>query len=135
LEINKPDALAELTAAFARYEAAFVANDVATLTELFWDSPLTVRYGGGENLYGAAEIAAFRQGRGTGDLDRDLGRTVLTTFGDGFGTASTLFRRRSTGKTGRQMQSWVKLDGHWRIVAAHVSILDFPFPETEETSA
>jgi hypothetical protein len=97
LEINKPDALAELTAAFARYEAAFVANDVATLTELFWDSPLTVRYGGGENLYGAAEIAAFRQGRGTGDLDRDLGRTVLTTFGDGFGTASTLFRRRQNG--------------------------------------
>jgi len=128
LEINKPAAVAELTAAFKRYETAFVANDVATLTELFWDSPQTIRYGGGENLYGAAEIAAFRQGRGVSDLDRDLARTVITTFGEDFGTASTLFRRRSTGRTGRQMQSWVKVDGHWRIVAAHVSMLDFSFP-------
>jgi hypothetical protein len=131
MEINIPSALAELTDAFAAYERAFVANDVAALTALFWDSERTIRYGGGENLYGAAEIAAFRQGRGTADLDRDLARTVITTFGHDFGTASTLFRRRSTGKTGRQMQSWVRLDGHWRIVAAHVSILDFPFPEAE----
>ena len=131
METNKPAPQAELTAAFERYEVALVPNDVDTLTELFWDSAQTIRYGGGENLHGAAEIRAFRQGRGTGDLDRDLARTVITTFGDDFGTASTLFRRRSTGKTGRQMQTWVKLDGHWRIVAAHVSILDFPFPETE----
>jgi hypothetical protein len=133
MDIDNPTALAELTAAFAAYERAFVGNDVAVLTELFWADEKTIRYGGGENLYGAAEIAAFRQGRGAGDLDRDLGRTVLTTFGRDFGTASTLFRRRSTGKTGRQMQSWVRLDGQWRIVAAHVSILDFPFPETAET--
>lgn len=134
MEINKPAPLAELTAAFQRYETALITNDVDTLTELFWESAHTIRYGGGENLYGAAEIAAFRQGRGTGDLDRDLARTVVTTFGEDFGTASTLFRRRSTGKTGRQMQTWVKLDGHWRITAAHVSILDFPFPETEPSA-
>ena len=131
MEINKPTPLAELTAAFEAYEKALVTNDVEALTALFWASPHTIRYGGGENLYGAEEIAAFRQGRGAGDLDRDLARTVITTFGDGYGTASTLFRRRSTGRTGRQMQSWVRLDGHWRVVAAHVSILDFPFPETE----
>lgn len=133
MEIDKPAVLAELTAAFARYETALVTNDVEVLTALFWDSPHTIRYGGGENLYGAAEIAAFRQGRGAGDLERDLARTVITTFGGDFGTASTLFRRRSSGKTGRQMQSWVKLDGDWRIVAAHVSILDFPFPETGQS--
>jgi ketosteroid isomerase-like protein len=131
MDINIPSALAQLTAAFAAYEQAFVANDVAALTALFWDNERTIRYGGGENLHGAAEIAAFRQGRGTADLDRDLARTVITAFGHDFGTTSTLFRRRSTGKTGRQMQSWVRLDGHWRIVAAHVSILDFPFPEAE----
>lgn len=134
MEINKPGPLAELTAAFQRYEVALVTNDVDTLTELFWESAHTIRYGGGENLYGAAEIAAFRQGRGTGDLDRDLARTAVTTFGEDFGTASTLFRRRSTGKTGRQMQTWVKLNGHWRITAAHVSILDFPFPEAEPSA-
>jgi hypothetical protein len=131
MEINIPSAVAGLTAAFAAYERAFVANDVPGLTALFWDSDRVVRFGGGENLFGAAEIAAFRQGRGTADLDRDLARTVITTFGHDFGTASTLFRRRSTGRTGRQMQSWVRLDGDWRIVAAHVSMLDFPWPETE----
>jgi hypothetical protein len=131
MDINTPSAVAQLTAAFEAYELAFIANDVETLTALFWDSDRTIRFGGGENLFGAAEIAAFRQGRGAADLDRDLARTVITTFGDDFGTASTLFRRRSTGKTGRQMQSWVRLDGRWRIVAAHVSLLDFPFPETE----
>jgi ketosteroid isomerase-like protein len=129
MDINIPSALAQLTAAFESYERAFTANDVDTLTALFWDSEQVVRFGGGENLFGAAEIAAFRQGRGTADLDRDLARTVITTFGTDFGTASTLFRRRSTGRTGRQMQTWVRLDGQWRIVAAHVSILDYPFPE------
>ena len=131
MDINIPSAVAQLTAAFEAYELAFIANDVATLTALFWDSDHVVRFGGGENLFGAAEIAAFRQGRGAADLDRDLARTVITTFGDDFGTASTLFRRRSTGKTGRQMQTWVRLDGHWRIVAAHVSMLEFPWLATE----
>jgi ketosteroid isomerase-like protein len=131
MDINIPSAVAQLTAAFEAYERAFIGNDVAALTALFWDSDRVVRFGGGENLFGAAEIAAFRQGRGSADLDRDLARTVITTFGHDFGTTSTLFRRRSTGKTGRQMQSWVRLDGHWRIVAAHVSMLDFAWPGTE----
>jgi hypothetical protein len=131
MEINIPGVVAELTAAFDAYERAFIANDVAALTALFWESDRVIRFGGGENLFGAAEIAAFRQGRGAADLDRDLARTVITTFGLDFGTASTLFRRRSTAKTGRQMQSWARLAGQWRIVAAHVSMLDFPFPKTE----
>ena len=134
MDINIPSIVAQLTSAFEAYELAFLANDVETLTALFWDSDRTIRFGGGENLFGAAEIAAFRQGRGAADLDRELARTVITTFGQDFGTASTLFRRRSTGKTGRQMQTWVRLEGHWRIVAAHVSMLDFTFPETEPTA-
>jgi hypothetical protein len=134
MDINIPSVVAQLTAAFEAYERAFIANDVAALTALFWDSDRTIRFGGGENLFGAAEIAAFRQGRGAADLDRDLARTVITSFGDDFGTASTLFRRRSTGKTGRQMQSWARLDGHWRIVAAHVSMLEYSFPETEPSA-
>ena len=131
MDINTPSVVAQLTSAFEAYELAFVANDLETLTTLFWDSEQVVRFGGGENLFGAAEIAAFRQGRGSADLDRDLARTVITTFGHDFGTTSTLFRRRSTGKTGRQMQSWARLDGQWRIVAAHVSMLDFPWPVAE----
>ena len=100
MEINLPEPLAELTAAFARYEEALVGNDVAALQELFATLPTTIRYGIGENLYGAAEIAAFRAARSPVDLSRTLSRTVITTYGRDFGTASTLFHRASYG-TGR----------------------------------
>ncbi len=124
MDINKPAIVAEVEAAFARYEAALTSNDVATLDALFWDSPQVIRYGGGENLYGAAEIAAFRAGRPSQGLQRRLARTVITTFGDDFATASTLFYRDSApGKVGRQMQTWVRLPHGWHVVAAHVSLI------------
>lgn len=127
MEINLPDVLAEATAAFAAYEAALVGNDIAVLTRLFWDSPHTIRYGAIENLYGAAEIAAFRQARSPAGLARALSRTVITTFGRDLATASTLFERPSLpGKTGRQMQTWVRFPQGWRVVAAHVSVIDTP---------
>jgi hypothetical protein len=122
MEINHPETLAEVTAAFRRYEQALVTNDVAVLDELFWASPLTLRYGVGENLYGHAEIKAFRAARSPAGLERSLSRTLITTFGRDFATANTLFER--AGRQGRQSQSWVRLPGiGWRIVAAHVSLL------------
>ncbi|MBW4092877.1 MAG: oxalurate catabolism protein HpxZ [Proteobacteria bacterium] len=125
MEINLPEVLAEVTAAFARYEAALVGNDVAALQAMFWADPRTLRYGIAENLYGSAEIAAFRAARSPVGLARSLSRTVITTFGRDFATASTLFHRASApGRVGRQMQSWVRLDPGWRIVAAHVSLID-----------
>ena len=128
MEINRPDVLAEVAAAFARYEAALRANDVAALDALFWDSTLTVRYGIAENLYGIAAIRAFRQARSTADLTRDLAGTVITSFGRDMATASTLYRRRGSGRTGRQMQAWARLPEGWRIVAAHVSFAEFDWP-------
>ncbi len=127
-EINLPDVVAEVDAAFRRYETALVANDAAMLSELFWDSPHTIRYGLAENLYGADEIRAFRNARPGGDLSRDLARTVITTYGRDFATASTLYRRRETGRTGRQMQTWLRTPDGWRVVAAHVSFVDYEFP-------
>ena len=125
MEINLPDVLAEVEAAFARYEAALTSNDVATLDALFWDDAAVIRYGIGENLYGAAEIAAFRAARPSKGLMRTLSRTLITTFGRDFATASTLFERATApGKIGRQMQSWVRLPEGWRVVAAHVSVID-----------
>ena len=125
MRINDPLPRAALTAAFARYEAALVGNDIAVLKELFWDSPHTIRYGIGENLHGGAEIAAFRAARSPAGLARRLLRTVITTYGEDCGTASTLFLRDSTpGRLGRQMQTWVRIEGAWRIVAAHVSLID-----------
>lgn len=124
MEINLPEPLAELAAAFARYEAALVANDVATLDALFFPADTTIRYGIGENLYGIEAIRAFRQARSPVGLARRLLRTVLTTYGRDFGTASTLFLRETVpGKIGRQMQSWVRFGTEWRIVAAHVSVI------------
>ena len=124
MEINLPDVRAEVAAAFARYEAALVSNDLATLQELFWRSQHTVRYGIAENLYGSEEIAAFRAARSPVGLARRIARTVITTFGRDFATASTLFERDTVpGKIGRQMQTWVRMPEGWRIVAAHVSLI------------
>jgi hypothetical protein len=125
MEINLPDVHAEVEAAFARYEAALVSNDVATLQELFWRSPLTIRYGIAENLYGSEEIAAFRAARAPVGLARRISRTVITTYGRDFATASTMFERDTVpGKIGRQMQTWARLPEGWRVVAAHVSLID-----------
>jgi hypothetical protein len=128
MDVNLPEIVAEVTAAFQRYETALVSNDVATLTELFWDSPHTIRYGLGENLYGTDEIRAFRGARLAVDLHRELARTVITTFGTDFATASTLYRRTGSGKTGRQMQTWVRTAEGWRVVAASVSLVEYAFP-------
>ena len=125
MEINRPAIVAEVEAAFARYEAALMSNDVDTLGALFWRSEHTIRYGIGENLYGAGEIAAFRAARSPVGLARRLSRTVITTYGDDFATASTLFARDTMpGKIGRQMQTWVRTPDGWRVVAAHVSVID-----------
>jgi hypothetical protein len=122
VDVNIPEVHAEVSAAFARYEQALVTNDVAVLDELFWDSPHTLRYGAGENLYGYAEIQAFRAGRPSAGLARELERTVITTYGRDFATANTLFRRGE--RIGRQSQSWVRIPGlGWRVVAAHVSMM------------
>jgi hypothetical protein len=127
MEINQPEVKAEVEAAFARYEAALMANDTGTLQALFWNSPHTIRYGIGEILYGWDEIGAFRSARSPVGLARVISRTVITTFGRDFATASTLFHRETApGKTGRQQQSWARFDDSWHIVAAHVSVIDSP---------
>lgn len=127
MRINDPAVLAEMEEAFSRYETALVTNDVTVLDELFWQSEHTIRYGGGENLYGIAEIQAFRNARPSQGLERALERTVITTYGQDFATASTLFRRDSApGKVGRQMQTWIRTPDGWRVVAAHVSVIADP---------
>jgi hypothetical protein len=125
MDINLPEIVAEVRAAFERYEAALVGNDTATLQALFWRSPHTIRYGMGEVLHGWDEIGAFRAARSPVGLARRISRTVITTYGCDFATASTLFHRDSApGKLGRQMQTWVRFPDGWHIVAAHVSLID-----------
>lgn len=127
MEIDLPDVIAEVTAAFERYERALVSNDVATLDRMFRRDPRTIRYGVGENLYGYEEVAAFRAGRPPIDLARTRSRTVITTYGRDIAVASTLFHRAAApGKLGRQMQTWVRFEDGWRVVAAHVSLINEP---------
>ena len=124
MDINRPDVLAEMTAVFARYEDALVNNKVDRLDALFWDSPNTVRYGAAENLIGIEAVRAFRAARTATGLARHLSHTVITTYGRDFATAMTEFHRDGGTQVGRQSQTWVRMAGGWRVVAAHVSLID-----------
>ena len=127
MDVDLPDVLAEVTAQFERYEKALVSNDIAVLDELFCSDKRTLRYGVGENLYGHQEIMAFRAARSPVGLGRTTARTLITSYGRDTAVASTLFYRESLpGKVGRQMQTWVRFPEGWRIVAAHVSIINEP---------
>ncbi len=124
MAINDPAVLAEVESCFAAYEAALMANDLDALDALFWDSPLTVRIGPGQNLYGIAEIRAFRTARPGGSPPRALRKVVITTFGSDFATANAEFQRDGAAAPGRQSQTWLRLPGiGWRVVSAHVSML------------
>ena len=125
MDIDLPEVVAEVRHAFERYERALVSNDVAMLDALFRDDPRTIRYGAGEILYGYEQIKAFRAARSPAGLARTRSKTVITTYGRDFAVASTLFHR-TAGKVGRQMQTWVRFPEGWRVVAAHVSVIDAP---------
>jgi hypothetical protein len=125
MQVDLPKVVAEVRAEFERYEKALVTNDVGALDKFFRDDPRTIRYGVNESLYGFAEIAAFRAARSPVALGRKLSRAVITTYGREFAVASTLYERPSApGRLGRQMQTWVKFDDGWHIVAAHVSLME-----------
>ena len=125
MDVDLPEIVAEVRSVFERYERALVENDVATLDALFHDDARTIRYGGTENLHGYQEIAAFRAGRSPVGMARTLEKTVITAYGRDHAVASTLFRRPSApGKIGRQTQVWVRFADGWRVVAAHVSVID-----------
>jgi Protein of unknown function (DUF3225) len=127
MEIDLPEVVAEVREAFAAYEKALVENDVPALNAMFRADAGTIRYGASEILYGYDEIRAFRAARSPVALGRTVSRTVIATYGREFAVASTLYERPSApGKTGRQMQTWVRFPEGWRVVAAHVSLIDAP---------
>ena len=122
-DVNIPEVLAEVSAAFERYERALVSNDIAVLDELFFNSPHTLRYGVAENLYGYDAIRAFRANRPAQGLERVLLKTQITSYGRDFATANAEFHRTGASQTGRQSQTWMRTAEGWRVVAAHVSLL------------
>lgn len=123
MDINLPEVVAEVSAAFECYEHALVHNEVEVLDELFHNSPHTLRYGATENLVGYDAIKEFRASRPSQGLQRERMNIVITTYGQDFATANTEFRRVGSERTGRQSQTWVRTPDGWRVVAAHVSLL------------
>ena len=126
LEIDNPDVVREVRAAFELYDRGLAENDVAVLNGSFWEDERTLRYGVGENLYGHAAIAGFRGARTPEQLReraRRLENTVFTTFGRDFAVANTEYVLLRDGRRGRQSQTWVRMPEGWRVVAAHVSLM------------
>jgi hypothetical protein len=125
--VDDPQTKAEVEVQFAAYERALVSNDVAALDRFFLQSEAAIRYGATENLYGCEAITAFRAARPAAGLARRLEKTRIVTYGGDCAIAATLFRRDSApGKIGRQMQTWIRFPEGWRIVAAHISVIDEP---------
>jgi len=121
MEINIPDVVAEVRAAFLRYQRAVDTNDVETMNMLFWNSPFTVRFAPNGTLVGHAAIASYRQTRTTSPLERQLQNTVITTFGRDFAATNTESTKVGKRNVSRQSQTWIRTPQGWRIAAAHVS--------------
>ena len=119
-DIDRPEILAEVSAAFNSYEEALLGGDTTALDSAFWDSPDVVRFGIADRQRGIDGIRRWRAGQGplTG---RTLSETTITTFGDDAAVVTTLFAYPGSATDGRQSQTWVRTPGGWRIVSAHVS--------------
>ena len=128
MDINIPEVVADLTATFRRYDPALLAQDLKTLNELFWNSPRVVRFGISENVYGHDAIADYRQQSArTGRVpERKIVREVITTYGRDLGTTNVEYVQTASGRRGRQSQVWMRTAEGWRIVSAHVSLMQEP---------
>lgn len=124
MDVNLPEVVAEVTAAFQRYEKALLADDVDTIDELFWNDDRTLRYGPNGTVESHKALSAFRRGRGIGPWTRTLQNTRIVTFGRDYAVANTESTRPGKEGSSRQSQTWVRMPDGWKIVSAHVS--DFP---------
>ena len=124
MRINQLKPMLEVRAALEKYERSLTDNDVAAVCETFWKSPHTVRYGPEGSLFGFDAIHAFRVGRSSGPPPREEKSVQVTTFGDDFAVTHTEFQYPGQTRVGRTSQTWARIEGHWRIVSAHVSFVE-----------
>ena len=112
--------------AFWEYERALMANDLPVLDALFADD--AIRGDAAGILSGHDAISAFRQGRGGAPK-----RTILhvsTTEIDDDNALVIAITQPLTGGRGQQTQLWTRVDGSWRVKAAHVAL---PAPAVNST--
>jgi ketosteroid isomerase-like protein len=118
---DRRDVVAEVLAAFHRYEDALAAGDVDVLVELFWDDPRCVRFGVADRQQGADAITRWRQAHPGVPAGRRLHDTHVLAIGEHTAMVTTLFSYPDGAVEGRQSQTWVRFGQGWRVVAAHVS--------------
>ncbi|MFT8444927.1 MAG: AtzH-like domain-containing protein [Acetobacter orientalis] len=115
--------LQTLSALSDAYEQALGTNDLEKLDSFFYDGPEVVRYGVGENLYGAEQIAAFRRARQGGSPPRTVLRRSITPLSSHVAVISLEFQRQGSQSIGRQTQTWINTNTGWKIIVAHVSMM------------
>jgi ketosteroid isomerase-like protein len=125
-DIDRPDVRREIEALFHDYEAALMRNDVAALNAYFWHDARVTRYGIADLQLGHDALVAFRAATAAPSFTRGLMRPRITTFGPDTAVAMTEFMRSDTHRLGLQTQTWVRMADGWRIVSAHVSMIDPP---------
>ncbi|MFI7501627.1 AtzH-like domain-containing protein [Streptomyces sp. NPDC049687] len=121
MQVDLPQVIAEVTAAFSGYEEALVSDDREGILGYFRDSPDTVRFGIADQQTGVAEISHWRERQPPLPPGRKLLDTRISTFGTDFATVTTRFVYPGRSLVGRQTQAWVRFPAGWRIVSAHVS--------------
>jgi len=125
-DINLAQTTNELAAVFHAYELALMTNDLPALDAFFWDDERTTRYGIADRQLGIEELRRFRQNTAAPQFTRQLHNLRIHTFGSEMGTAQVEFIRTDTHLRGFQTQTWVRINGDWKIVSAHVSMIELP---------
>ena len=119
MELDRPDVVAEVNAAFEAYERALVANDVDALLGFFETG--AVRFGIADQQVGHDEQRRWRLAQNPLPPGRRLKDTIIQAYGVDVAVVTTLFGYPGGDVLGRQSQTWVRLPAGWRIVTAHVS--------------
>ena len=121
VRLDRSEVVAQVRAAFDRYERAMADGDLAALAELFWDDPRCVRFGVADRQQGGPEITAWRRANPSVPAGRRLSGTRVLAVAEHTAVVTTLFGYPGRAVEGRQSQTWVRFPEGWRIVAAHVS--------------
>ena len=119
MELDRPEVITEVAAAFEAYEAALVANDVDRIIGFFADD--AVRFGVADQQSGRTEQERWRRAQPALPPGRRLKDTIIRGYGADVAIVTTLFGYPGRDVLGRQSQTWARLPGGWRIVHAHVS--------------
>ena len=114
----------DVLAEFHRYEQALVAGDLEVMGEIFADSPELVRFGICDLQVGSAEVAQWRLHHGQVPAGRRLFDTRVMAVGTDAAVVTTLFDYPGGSQIGRQSQTWQRSESGWRVVHAHVSMVD-----------